>query len=304
MTLRSIAVVGVGAIGGAVAADLAELGHEVVLCSRSPFDRLIVTHPDGVSRIETPGFTDPSQIRFEVDWIVLATKAHQSTGAQPWFGPLCSNATRIAILQNGVDHVARLQPILPAAARLVPVVVQLPAEKTAPGVIEQTRSGALFSPDSVDGCAFASLFVGGRTKVVVREDFLTQSWWKLLSNAAIGGICALTLQPNRAVSEPGARELALALMREIVEVGRAEGADLPSDAPEKVLGVFVAAAPDHWSSISVDRREGRAMEWEVRNAIVGQLGRKHGIETPLNDAIVALLRLADVGSPIGSSNAD
>jgi 2-dehydropantoate 2-reductase len=296
MASRSIAIVGVGAIGGAVAADLAELGHEIVLCSRSPFDRLIVTHPDGMSRVETPSVTDPSQIRSEVDWIVLATKAHQTPEAKPWFGPLCGDRTRIAILQNGVDHVARLQSIVPGITGVVPVVVQLPAEKTAPGVIEQTRSGALVLPESAEGRDFASLFVGGRTRVVTREDFLTQSWWKLLSNAAIGGICALTLQPNRAVSQPGVRGLALALMREIAEVGRAEGANLPSDAPEKVLEVFVAAAPDHWSSISVDRREGRAMEWEVRNAIVSQLGQKHGIDTPLNDAIVALLRLADVGS--------
>ena len=90
-------------------------------------------------------------------------------------------------------------------------------------------------------------------------------------------------------------------MREIVEVGRAEGARLPDDAPEKVLKRILAAAPDHWSSISVDRREGRPMEWEVRNAVVGRLGRRHGIDTPLNDAIVALLKLADSDAVLDSS---
>jgi 2-dehydropantoate 2-reductase len=35
------------------------------------------------------------------------------------------------------------------------------------------------------------------------------------------------------------------------------------------------------------------MEWEARNAVVGRLGRRHGIATPLNDAITTLLRLAD-----------
>jgi hypothetical protein len=68
---------------------------------------------------------------------------------------------------------------------------------------------------------------------------------------------------------------------------------LPDDAPEKVLERMLDAAPEHWSSISVDRREGRPMEWEARNAVVGRLGRRHGIATPLNDAITTLLALAD-----------
>ncbi len=73
-------------------------------------------------------------------------------------------------------------------------------------------------------------------------------------------------------------------------------AQLPEDAPRKSIERVLGAAADHWSSISVDRREGRPMEWEVRNAVVGRLGRRYGVPTPLNDAITALLRAADVGA--------
>jgi 2-dehydropantoate 2-reductase len=299
MNPQTLAVVGVGAIGGAVAADLADLGHEVVLCSRSPFERLVVTRPDGVSKLETPALTDPAEIVSPFGWVLLATKAHQSRDAQPWLDRLCGEGTRLAVLQNGVNHAERIEPLVSRETQVLPVVIQLPAEKTAPGMIEQTRSGVLLTPDCDSGHEFVSLFEGARTHVEAREDFSSQSWWKLLSNAAIGGICALTLRPNRAVGEPGARELALTLMREIVLVGRAEGAVLPDDAPEKVLRRILSAAPDHWSSISVDRREGRAMEWEVRNAVVGLLGRRHGIETPQNDALVVLLKLADAETTLG-----
>jgi 2-dehydropantoate 2-reductase len=82
-------------------------------------------------------------------------------------------------------------------------------------------------------------------------------------------------------------------MREVAEVGRAEGARLPQDAPEKALDMMLVAVSDHWTSIAVDRREGRPMEWQARNQIVGKLGRRHGISTPLNDAITALLRASD-----------
>jgi 2-dehydropantoate 2-reductase len=201
------------------------------------------------------------------------------------------------VLQNGVDHVERIQPLVPPETLVLPVVVQMPAEKTSPGTIEQARTGMLIAPDSEAGHAFAALFEGARTRVEAHSDFLSQSWWKLISNASIGGVCALALKPNGAIREPETRELVLALMREVVEVGRAEGAILPDDAPDKVLRMMLQAAPDHWSSISVDRREGRPMEWQVRNGVVGRLGRRHGIATPLNDAITTLLRLADARDP-------
>jgi 2-dehydropantoate 2-reductase len=198
------------------------------------------------------------------------------------------------VLQNGVDHVERIQPLVTSETLVLPVVVQMPAEKTAPGCVDQSRSGTLFVPDVEAGRDFAALFEGARTGADLRSDFLSQAWWKLLSNASIGGVCALALKPNGAVREADTQALVLALMREVLAVGRAEGATLPDDAPEKVVRAILSAAPDHWSSISVDRREGRPMEWQVRNAVVGRLGRKHGIATPLNDAITTLLRLADI----------
>ena len=109
MTPRSLAVVGVGAIGGAVAADLADLGHEVVLCSRSPFDRLVVTRPGGVTKCETRALTNPTQITSRFDWVLLATKGHQTLQAKPWLDRLCGDGTRLAVLQNGVNH---LEPSL------------------------------------------------------------------------------------------------------------------------------------------------------------------------------------------------
>jgi 2-dehydropantoate 2-reductase len=84
-------------------------------------------------------------------------------------------------------------------------------------------------------------------------------------------------------------------MREVATVARAEGANLPEDAPEKALKLVLDAAPDHWSSITVDRREGRRLEWRTRNAVVGETGRRHGIATPLNDVVTTLLKATDAG---------
>ena len=290
-----IAVVGVGAIGGAVAADLADLGgHEVLVCARTPFDRLRVEHPAGTSEPEARVLTGPEDAE-PCSWVLLATKAYQSAEARPWLDALCGPGARVAVLQNGVDHVERIAPLAPGVERVLPVVVQLPAEKTGPGQVKQLNPGVLIVPEDEDGRAFARLFDGGRTRIKPSADFAAQAWWKLLMNAALGGVCALAIRENGAAEEPALRELTLAIMREILPVARAEGAEVPDDAPEKALRMVLGAAGSHWSSITVDRREGRPMEWEVRNAVVGRVARRHGIATPLNDAITALLASADGG---------
>ncbi len=300
--MTRIAIVGVGAIGGAIAADLSDLRrHELVLCVRTGFDRLRVERPGGTSEADAAVVTQPAAVK-PVDWVLLATKAHQTPESQPWLEALCGPSTRVAVLQNGVDHVARVRPWAHPNVEIVPVVVQLPAEKTAPGRIVQAHDGMLIVPDDEPGRAFASLFEGGRIAVKPSADFVTQVWWKLISNASLGGVCALAIRENGVVADPQVRSVVLALMREVVLVGRAEGADLPDDAPEKALAVVENGAPDHWSSITVDRREGRPMEWQARNEVVGRIGRSHGIETPLNDAITMMLRIADAAATGGAEN--
>lgn len=295
MSGSNIAVLGIGAIGGSVAADLSDLGrHEIQLCSRTRFDRLEVDREGETSRVRAEVLTDPAEAS-PADWILLATKAHQSASAAVWFERLCAPGSVVAVLQNGVDHEERIAPLLPADIPVLPVVVQLPAEKHAPGRIEQIRPGMLIVPDTDTGQRFAKLFDGGRTAIKLSDQFISQAWWKLLNNAALGGVCALALRENAVANDPEVRAWVLALMAEIMVVARAEGATLPDDAPEKALAMVLGAAPDHWSSITVDRREGRKLEWEVRNAVVGKRARRHGIATPLNDFVTTLLRVSDGG---------
>lgn len=293
---QRIAIIGIGAIGGAIGADLLDLGrHQVRLCARTGFDQLVVRHPAGESAFEARLPEKPSDVGV-VDWVLLATKAHQCASAEPWLRSLSGPETPVAVLQNGVDHVDRVSPLVDGGTEILPVVVQLPAEKKSPGRVVQEHAGALIVADDTLGLGFAELFEGARTNVVTTSKFTTQTWWKLIMNAAVGGVCALAIRENGIVKDPSVRELVISLMREVTLVGCAEGADLPDDAPEKALDVVLSGATEHWASISVDRREGRPMEWEARNAVVGRLGRKHGIETPMNDAITTLLKAADAQS--------
>lgn len=300
--MKRLAIVGVGAVGGAVAADLADAGRVVVIaCSRTPFEHLVVEHPHGVSTPSLTALSDPSALptSVPVDWVLIATKAYSCSltraghGLAPWLDRLCGPKTCIAVLQNGVDHRERVLPWADVVRSVVPVVVDLPSERIAHGHVRQARAGKLAVAADPAGNEFASLFEGARTRVDVTADLLTRAWRKLLVNAAVGGVGAVTLRGNGVVGEPAVGALVLALMREVAAVGRAEGAALPDDVAETTLQEVLHRSSDVWSSIAVDRREGRPMEWIARNQVVGRIGRKHGVATPLNDALTALLDAAD-----------
>lgn len=293
--MARVAVVGTGAIGGAAAAavDDAET-HELICCLRTPADRIVVTRHDGERTLDATLATDPGEVE-AVDWVLLATKSYQTEETVPWLDRLCGPGTRIAVLQNGISHVERVQPLAPSA-RILPVVVLLPAIKDGPGLIRQERPGALFVPAGTDGADFKELLSAADTEVQLVDDFATMMWSKLITNAATGAI-ALTGQRNSIVTDPVMAEALKALMTESLEVARAEGADLGDDALDHLLG-RMRNAPEHVSSITADLLAGRPVEWEVRNAVIGRFGRQHGIATPRNDLLTALLRTASSQSGV------
>ncbi len=288
----SVAVVGVGAIGGAMGAALGDAGHDSALCVRTPFRNLSRRMNGETRKYAHRVYTDPAGLS-KMEWVLLCTKAHQVEGASHWLRRLIGTDTRVAVMQNGIDHVERVAPYV-AEDRVVPCVVYLPAHVERAGVIEQGRSGTVRVPESSAGRALNSLFGDqGAVRIEPTSDFVSALWSKLVSNAAGGAICALTLKPLRALAAPEIRDLVIGLMEEIIQVARAEGASFPEDFVERTIENYRGSIGEHWPSIAVDRRDGRSMEWQARNAVVSGLGRRHGIRTPLNDTLTALLAVID-----------
>jgi 2-dehydropantoate 2-reductase len=285
-----IAVVGVGAIGGVCAANLIAVGREVVCCVRTPFSALEVEAP-GASLLCAPRVeTDPAHAG-AADWILLATKAHQTAGAAGWLAALAGADTRLAVLHNGVEHVERLSPWFDPA-RIVPVVVECPATATAPGRIAQRRAARLSVPDRADARDFAALFAGSAVAVETSADWKTAAWRKLCTNVTSGAIAALAGVALQDVVHPRRAELAHALAGECAEVARAEGADLPAELAQRVAEGVLSAPVRGTPSTLVDRLAGRPLETDARNGAVVRIGARHGIPVPVNARAAELMMQA------------
>lgn len=292
MTIR-VAVIGPGAVGGTVAAWLSRNpALAVTVCVRTAFERLEVETPQGLI-VPTPRvLTAPAQAS-PVDWVLVTTKAYDVAATALWLEALVGPATRVAVLQNGVEHVERFASVIPAE-RITPAVVDIPAERLGPGRVRQRRNGSILVPAGPDGEAFAALFSGAPIAVPTTDDFRSAAWRKLAVNCA-GAVNALTLQPAGIAARDDVAALMRGLVAECVAVGRAVGADLADDLAEAVVEGYRQGPADSINSLHADRAAGRPMELDARNGVIVRLGRVHGVPTPLNALMVTLIAAAAEG---------
>lgn len=260
--------------------------HTIVACARRPFAELTLETPARTIVARPQVVTDPAQAR-AVDWVLVATKTYAAEASAAWFPRLRASGAPVAVLQNGVEHLARFSPFVPAE-KILPVLLYCPAERVSPTHIRQRRAARIEVPDDPLGRAFAGLFAGTDVVVAPVADFTTALWRKLCVNV-VGVINALLLQPAGVLREPAIAELARELMRECLAVGRAEGAQIEEGFMDEVLALYARTPDDSVNSLHADRAAGRPMELDARNGVIVRLGRKHGIATPHNQMAVTLL---------------
>ena len=148
--MTKIALIGPGAIGGAVAVRLMQTPRSIVtVCARTPITSLTLEDAAGTVTMSPEVLLSPDQ-GHPVDWILVATKAYDAAGAAAWFPGLMGPGTRVAVLQNGVEHVERFAPYV-EVSRIVPVIVTMPVERIGPGLFKQRRKGHLAVASGANG---------------------------------------------------------------------------------------------------------------------------------------------------------
>ena len=287
-----VAVIGLGSIGGAAAGCLAAAGrHDVAACVRQPIAKLTLDAPAGTVTMPLRALTDPAQVDAPADWVLVCTKTFQTAAAAPWLKRLCIASSRVAVLQNGIDHVARVAP-LASGATVLPVIVYYNGERLAADRV-RLRQGAnadFVVPNDDAGRGFAQLIDGTPLRVQLGDDFITLAWRKLLLNAVASPMTALTLQRQAVLRRPDIKALCMEVLAEAVAVGRAEGAKLADDEAARTLDTLYTFSGELGTSMYFDRLAGGKLEIEALNGAIVAAGERHGIRTPLNRALLALLR--------------
>ncbi|MBA4247678.1 MAG: 2-dehydropantoate 2-reductase [Microbacterium sp.] len=314
-----IAVIGAGAVGGLVAALAARAGHEVLVTARGE-------HADAIARagLRVDGGWGEWVAAVElvrsipndrVDLIVLATKAHDSAEAlAPW---AAHDGTPVLVLQNGLggeDAVRDALPHSPVAIGLALFAVSL----TGPGHITVTGPNGLTLGGDPAAVAVAEplLLAALPAKLVLAADIRGAQWTKLLINQvnALPAITGLSVQQT--IADPAILSVLARGMVETVAVGDAAGVAwgrigaVDADAVARVREGGAAAAAElaqhlaagmgevpNPASMLQSIRRGRTTEVDAINGAIVDYGTSLGIPTPVNAALVDLVRTVQKGVP-------
>jgi 2-dehydropantoate 2-reductase len=117
-------------------------------------------------------------------------------------------------------------------------------------------------------------------------------WRKVIFNASTNPIGALTgLTHGRVCERPDLRALVSGLVAEGKAVADVQGIELDAD-PEALIdhAAKPEVAYDHKASMLQDVEARRQTEVDYLNGGIVRFGREHGVPTPLNEAILALIK--------------
>lgn len=313
-----VAVFGAGAIGGMIGAALTAAGVETTLIARGPHlaairaNGLRVTGSWG-ERTVRPAATGDTTEAGPQDYVVVATKAQSAAQAVDAILPMLGPATAVVTAVNGVPWwyfhgvpgalaERPLETVDPGArqwrligpARAIGCVVYPAAAIAEPGVI-RVIAGDRFVLGEPDGAtterarALARALIEGGLKAPVRPNLRTEIWVKLWGNAAFNPISALTRATMAdLIADPATLALIRAVMTEAEAVARALGVAMPISLDARIDGARGIGA--HKTSMLQDLERGRSMEIDALVASVAELGDLTGVDTPMLDAVLALVR--------------
>jgi 2-dehydropantoate 2-reductase len=293
-----VAVIGAGAVGTCVAWHLVRAGRDVTMCVRQRIDHLVLRQGDGEPvALPAVSATDPSPLR-PSDWVLIATKAQDTGSVRPWLDTAAGPGTAIVLLQNGIDHASRLGG-LAADVAVLPALVHINVEPLARGQAWQRAGNEIAVPAGDEGTRLAGLFAGTGIGIRLESDFRAAAWRKLLGNVAHNPILALTGRRVDVFAEPGVLALAAKLISEAAAVAAAQGVAVGEEEVGRIVAGLDALPAGAGNSMLFDRLRGRALESEFLTGAVVRAGRSAGVPTPLNEAVLTLLRAASGGPAPG-----
>jgi 2-dehydropantoate 2-reductase len=298
-----IAVMAAGAVGGYFGARLAAAGHEVSFIARGPHleairrDGLHVESPLGNLDIRNAKATADAREVGVVDIVLFAVKLWDTEVAAKATLPLVGAQTRVITFQNGVDSVERLQPIL-GADHVVGGTTHMASVIAAPGVIAHTSQFARMRCGRVDGRAdpiLASFVENARAACIeatLSDDINLDRWKKFTFLVGLSGATGMMRSPlGPILADADTRAFFLALMQEVVAVGRAGGVRLADDFAQDQLAFADTTPPGFKASLLHDLERGNRIELDWLAGAVVALGRARHVPTPANAAVYAALKL-------------
>jgi ketopantoate reductase/2-keto-4-pentenoate hydratase/2-oxohepta-3-ene-1,7-dioic acid hydratase in catechol pathway len=315
-----ICVVGVGAIGGLIAAKLALAGNHVTAIDLGA--QLAAIKANGLKLERENGKVDVAKVKAvdkaaeagKQDLVILAVKAHHLDQVAKDIDHLLDAETVILTVQNGLPwwyfqrlggkyDSRKIESLDPTGiltkkidpARLVGCVVYPAAAVTAPGVIRHVE-GDRFLVGELDGKEtdrvkrLHDVLIKTGLKSRVLKDIRGEIWLKAWDNLSFNPISALTHATLVQICQfPETRHLAARMMEEAETIAKKLGVSFRVSIDKRIAGAESVGA--HKTSMLQDVEAGRALETEALVGSILEMAKITDTPAPAIESVYALVKL-------------
>jgi 2-dehydropantoate 2-reductase len=297
--IERVCVVGAGVIGSLFAGHLGRIAEVSVLCRRE--EHALALNRSGLRVSGRADFTAPVIAACSAaelpapDLVIVATKAHGLEGAAASLAGHWPRAAVMTVLNGlGAEEVVARRGEWSILSAVTFISGTKHSDTHVQYILDtETWIGPYRGAPYELAREAGELIDRSGLAVEVLPDLRPAQWSKLIFNATVNGVAALTGLPHDfhfAQEEPGELgRLVRGLMDEGKAVAAAARVDLHDD-PWEMNVLATQRGHAHFPSMLEDVEAGRATEIELINGALVREARTHGVEAPLQEAVYALVR--------------
>ena len=302
--IRTVLVVGAGAVGAAVAALIAE---------RRPGAVSILAGGERAGRYRRDGFLlNGSRRDFPIvspeessapDLLIVAVKTHQLDAAIADMSRHVGRRTLVLSLLNGISSEESLAGAFGAEKVPLAMILGIDAVREGNATRFSGRGKIHFGdPLNREGAwservrRIAAFFQECQVPFVVPPDMVRSLWFKFMVNVGINQASAVLRAPYGAFQVPGdARDIMESAMRETVALSQALRTGLGEEDVASWGDTLGALAPDGKTSMLQDVEARRKTEVDAFAGTVLALAEPRGLAVPVNRTLYRLIRAIERG---------
>jgi 2-dehydropantoate 2-reductase len=299
--IENVAVLGAGAMGASYASRFFDAPRfsTVMVARDSRYDRL---KSDGLvvngKQYSIP-VVHPDEAATPADLIIVALKSGNLQEAVHDLDNLVGDQTTLISVMNGLDSEEYLGSVYGMDKVLYAIAVAIDAVREGNSVT-YTNPGKIFFGESDNPhpservrrvqAAFEQAGIAFETPT----DMIRMLWWKFMVNVGVNQASAVMRAPYGVFqSSPDAQALMEALMREVIVLAKRVGVNLKEQDVDDWYAFLKTLSPKGKTSMLQDIEAGRKTEIEVFAGKVVELGKRHGIPTPVNQTLLSIVHVLE-----------
>lgn len=296
--IENIGMVGAGSIGSMLISYLYQYDKEhFYLLAKGERARRLAEKGISVNDCTmNPKVYSQKEQNVKLDLLIVAVKNYSLDEVIKEVGDLIQKDTIILPLQNGITATDKLQEVFPENRVLYGIILRTDAHRTGHKVYF-TTSGEMqigYADNRVIAPEVQEIYdVLKATGINVRiyEDMKRVLWRKWMSNTAgsqvaveVGVECGYFEQVDEIV------ELIRLCIDEMLELAKAEHINVNEKDRDEIIEILLHYPAHKKMSMLQDWEARRPIEIDDYSGVVVELGKKHGIPTPVNNAIYLAIK--------------